>query len=341
MRSRKRGIEMKHIRIKVFAVALGFVAASGAHAFVGSLAVSIGQMNKGDAERTQTSFSADAKFETEEQQGTSKVNYRPGMVRDTLDMGGNRMTMIYRYDEMKVIMEMGNGMYMERAIDEPAKDQARDYKLVSREVVGKEVVNGMETTKYKTVYESKDGKFGGFTWYTADDIAVKGFIVSEERGEKNRMKFELSNVVRGEQALALFRPTPGSKKFDMGGLAGLGGTGGMNQAQRKQMEEALKSQQQQQQGGYQNMPPAEAYDLSSMQQEQMKAMKPSGDLSGLEDQQPANDGGFVEEVAAEATETAAETAKDSADTAAETASDSIVDGVASGVKKGFGKLFGR
>ncbi|MGI9343632.1 MAG: hypothetical protein ACR2QV_12345 [Gammaproteobacteria bacterium] len=334
---------MKHIRIKAFVAASCFAVAGSANAFVGSLAVSIGQMNKGDAERTQTSFSADAKFETEDQQGTSKVNYRPGMVRDTLDMGGNKMTMIYRYDEKKVIMEMGNGMYMERAIDEPSKDQAPDYKLVSREVVGKEIVNGMETTKYKSVYESKDGKFGGFTWYTADDIAVKGFIVSEEGGEKTRMKFELSNVVRGEQSPDLFRPAPGSRKFNTGGFAGLGGMGGMsgmNEAQRKEMEEALRKQQQQQ-GDYRNMPPTEAYDMSGMQQDQMKSMTPSGDLSGLEEQQQGGDTNIVEDVAAEATETAVDTAQESTDTAVETASDSIVDGVADGVKKGFGKLFGR
>jgi len=330
---------MKYKTIKGLAVAASVAVAGSANAFVGSLAVSIGQMNE-DVGRTQTSFSADAKFETEDQQGTSKVNYRPGMVRDTMIMGENQITMIYRYDEKKVITEMGNGMYMERAIDEPARDQAPDYKLVSREVVGQEIVNGMETTKYKAVYESKDGKFGGFTWYTADDIAVKGFIVSEEGGETTRMKFELSNVVRGEQSLALFRPTPGSKKFDMGGFAGMGGMGGMNQAQRKEMQEALRSQQQQQ-GGYQNMPPAESYgDMSDMQQDQMKSMTPSGDLSGLEQQRPA-DQSFPEEVADEATETAVETAVEAKETAKDTASDSIVDGVASGVKKGFGKLFGR
>lgn len=319
---------MKYRTIKAFVAASCFAAAGSANAFVGSLAVSIGQMNE-DVGRTQTSFSADAKFETEDQQGTSKVNYRPGMVRDMMDMGGNRMTMIYRYDEQKVIMEMGNGMYMERPIDEPSRDQAPDYKVVSREIIGREVVNGMDTTKYKTVYESKDGKFGGFTWYTDDDIAVKGFIVSEQKGEKTRMKFELFNVVRGEQSPDLFRPAPGSKKFDMGGFAGLGGTGGMNAEQRRQMEEALRSQQQQQ-GDYRNMPPAESYgDMSEMQQDQMKSMTPAGDPSDLEEQQQSEES-FPAEVAEEATESA----KDAA-------SDSIVDGVASGVKKGFGKLFGR
>ncbi len=48
-------------------------------------------------------------------------------------------------------MLMGRGMYMESNLGE--SEQAPEYKLIEKEVVGEEVVNGMQTTKYKTVYQ--------------------------------------------------------------------------------------------------------------------------------------------------------------------------------------------
>jgi len=267
-----------------------------AHAFVGSIAVALGEMNE-DVGRLQVSFSADAKLETEDMKANTRIFYQPGMVRDEVEMSGQEMVTIRRFDQNKVWMIMGQGMYME--VDpEQGNDQAPDYKLVSRELVGREKVNGMDTTKYKSVYQSKDGKFGGFTWYTDDNIAVKGFMISETKGTKERVKFELKNVQRGPQPDSLFEIPAGYQKFEMGNFANMGNMG--------QMQQQAKQAQQQQ--------------AASQSGAQQQSGQPATD----------DDGGFVEEVAEDAT-----------NEAKETTSNEIVKGIGSGVKKGFGKLFGR
>ncbi|MGI9309391.1 MAG: hypothetical protein ACR2P6_09015 [Gammaproteobacteria bacterium] len=183
---------------------------------VGAIAVGLGEMND-DIGRVQTSFSADATIETEDITAKSRVYHQPGMVRDEINMGGQQMVMIRRFDLNKFWMILGQGMYMESAADQ-ANDRNPNYKLDSREIVGSETVNGMETTKYKSVYESKDGKFGGFTWYTDDNIAVKAFLIHESKGDKQRFKYEMSNLERSSQSKELFEIPAGYQKLNMGGF---------------------------------------------------------------------------------------------------------------------------
>ena len=200
------------------------------HAFVGGIAVSIGRAT-GTEGAELPAFSADATMETEEHQLTSQVYYQPGMVRDVTDAGGMEMVTIQRYDLGKVWVLMGQGMYMESEIGEA--EQAPEYKLVERSVVGTETIDGVETTKYKTIYEGPDGRFGGFTWFTEDNIAIKGFMVSETKGEKHRIKWTLTNIQRGDQPDALFNLPAGAKPMNsmgglmnmMGGMTGMGGSG--------------------------------------------------------------------------------------------------------------------
>ena len=156
---------------------------------------------------------------------TTRIHYKPGRVRDEMKVGGREMVTIRRFDLGKIWMIMGPGMYMEVAADQ-GNAQVPDYKLISREIVGPETVNGMETTKYKSVYETKDGKFGGFTWYTKDNIAVKGFLVHQSQGEKQRVKFEIKNLERGEQSDSLFEVPTGAQKLNMGALPGMPNMGG-------------------------------------------------------------------------------------------------------------------
>lgn len=262
------------IRAVVFVTC--FAVAGPALAFVGTLAVALGEMNE-DVGRIQVPFSADAKLETEDMQADTRVYYQPGKVRDEMNYGGQNMVTIRRFDLDKVWMLMGQNMYMESTPDRP-NDQAPEYRLVSREVVGRETVNGMDTTKYKSVYESKDGKFGGFTWYTDDNIAVKGFIISEEKGAEQRVRFELTNVQRGPQPDDLFEIPPGYQKFDMAGMMSMGQT-----AQQQAIQQQGTRQPQAQQ------PP-----------QQQAGQSPDGE----------DDGGFVGEVAEKTADEAKQTTSD-------------------------------
>ena len=262
--------------ICIFVASLASLTLGGlAHAFVGSLAVGLGEMDQ-EIGRIQVSFAADAKIETEEMKATAHINYKPGKVRDTIDTGGQEMVMIRRMDINKFWMIMGQGMYMDIDPDK-GNDQAPQYKLISREVIGPETVNGIPTTKFKSIYESSDGKFGGFTWFTDDNIAVKAFLISETKGEKQRLKFEFTSLNRGKQADSLFEIPPGYKPFSMGGM--------MNMEQMGQM-----GQMQQGSGAAGN---------------KAAPANQSGDNNGKSD----GDTGFAGEVAEEAQKTAEDTAK--------------------------------
>ena len=195
-----------------------------AEAFVGGIAVSLGRATGGQQAEISVPFSADAQMETEENTITSHVSYRPGMVRDDISMGDMQMTTIQRYDLKKVWSLMGGGMYMETDIGK--SEQAPEYKLIERSVEGNEVVNGMQTTKYKTIYEGPDGRFGGFTWFTDDNIAVKGFIVSEEKGKKQRIKWTLSNVQREDQPASLFELPANARPMGMMNFGNMAGAAG-------------------------------------------------------------------------------------------------------------------
>lgn len=203
---------------------LMLLVAGAAQAFVGSIAVALGQLN--EVGEIKTSFSADAKLETEEMTVDTRIFYKPGKVRDEIKVVGHDMVTIHRFDLAKIWVILGRGMYMEIAPGK-ANKQNPDFKLISREIMGPETVNGMPTTKYKSVYESRDGRFDGFTWYTEDNIAVKGFLVHESKGEKQRVKYEFTNLVRAEQPDSLFDIPAGYQKIDLGGLPGLSGVGGL------------------------------------------------------------------------------------------------------------------
>jgi hypothetical protein len=208
----------KYLNISIFFIC--FSIAGVAQAFVGSMVVGLGEMND-DVGRIKNSFVAEAKFETEEVTATTRISYKPGKVRDDIDMGGQKMAMIRRFDLNKFWMIMGQGMYMDIDPDE-GSDQAPQYRLISRERLGRETINGIETTKYKSVYETKDGKFGGFTWFTDDNIAIKAFMVHKTKGEKQRFKFEFTSLKRSTLPNSLFEIPPGYKKMNMGGMPGMG-----------------------------------------------------------------------------------------------------------------------
>lgn len=211
---------------QVFLVGSLLLIAVSAQGFVGQIAVGLGEVE--EKGRIDVSFSGKATFETEEMTTDATVYYEPGKVRDEINMQGQDMVVIRRFDLNKFWMLIGHGMYMEVSPDE-TEEKTRDYTLVSREKIGRETVNGMETTKYKSIYETSDGKFGGFTWFTDDNIAVKAFMVHESKGEKQRMKFEFKSLQRGSQDDALFELPAGAKPFSMGNMmSGFGQMSGQN-----------------------------------------------------------------------------------------------------------------
>lgn len=206
-----------------FALMLVF-AAIQAHGFGGSIAIGLGQANQINA--IEVPFTASATIETEEHKITEQIYYTPGKLRDEIDMGGQKMTVIRRYDLKKTWTLMPQKMFMESMLDDPS-DQVEDYRLVGHEVIGRETVNGEETTKHKVIYETDKGRYGGFTWFTDDNIAVKAFLISEEAGEKQRIQFEMTSIHRAPQPDALFEVPAGYSELDLGAMGVSGAISGM------------------------------------------------------------------------------------------------------------------
>lgn len=203
-------------RAKLIALTLICLLLTGgnAQAVVGSIVVAMGRTP--DSQPINVDFSADAMIEAKGIKMNTKIHYQKDKLRDEATIEGQNIVIIQRYDLGKTWMLMGPGMYMEYDIGKA--DQAPDYALLQKEEIGTETVNGIETTKYKTLYENAEGKFGGFTWVNAENIAVKGELFAESDDRREELSFELSNLKLGSQPAELFELPAGASKLDLGGI---------------------------------------------------------------------------------------------------------------------------
>ena len=221
---------MRRTALVLAALLSTLLASEAALAFGGMIAV--GMNEAAQVGQVETPFRAEARLETEEQNIDTVIYYKPGHIRDELKMGGQDMVVLQDMEAKKTYMLMPQGMYMEMDMGQ-SSDQIKEYRLVEREVIGREEVNGFDTTKYKVIYEGPDGKYGGFTWFTDDNIAVKSFAVSESKGERSRFRYEVQKLERGDQPDSLFEIPAGYRKFSMGGMGsmmqGMPGMGGEQQ----------------------------------------------------------------------------------------------------------------
>lgn len=230
-----------YIHLSLLVLLLTF--AGSAQAFIGSIAVGLGQ--SGEFEKIKGPFSADAEIETEDGKFKSNIRYDDEKLLDVVNMGGQTMRTITRYDLNKTYMLMGQGMYMENDIGK--SDRTPEYEVKEFEVVGEEVVNGQQTRKIKTLHESKDGKFGGFLWVNDNNVAVKGFMVSDDGKERQRILFNLTNYKPGPQPPESFNLPANAKPFSMpsfGDMAGMNGAPGSQGMQGNQSMPDMNSMKQ-------------------------------------------------------------------------------------------------
>ena len=200
-----------------FTLVLTLLISLPAQAVVGTIVVSLGRTS--DARPIEVGFSADARVVAAGMTMNSKINYQSERLRDQAIVEGQQVTIIQRYDLGKTWILMTPTMYMEHELGTAL--QAPDYTLVMKEAVGEEVINGVETTKYETIYQSAQGRFGGFTWVNEDNIAVKGTLFSETGGKREEISFELTNLDISEQPEELFELPAGANKFDMSNFGGM------------------------------------------------------------------------------------------------------------------------
>lgn len=187
----------------------------------------------------QAEYSADRVMQTESVTFEQHVYYTPTKERTEMQTSGKnseQMPIEILRKDTKVRWQLmpSQKMYMEYSLDRPApkavkKDPGDMTKWDFEEtVVGEEVMEGVNVTKYKTIATSTDGKkFGGFSWRTKEGIQVKLDLLYKEGEEKRRMTTELRNLKIGPQDPQLFEIPPGYTKLDMAGMMGgmMGGKG--------------------------------------------------------------------------------------------------------------------
>lgn len=170
-------------------------------------------------------YSADYVMETADGAMRGRLNGAPGLERREDLIEGSTMISIRRDDKKVMWMLMpSERMYMEMKFGQMEGGKSRtpspeEYKT-EMTTEGREEVNGMMTTKSKVIMTGTDGsKMGGFWWTTDDGLLVKMDVISVAKGEKIRMKRELTNVKIGPQPKDLFEIPAGYQSMSMG-LAG-------------------------------------------------------------------------------------------------------------------------
>ncbi|MFW6093218.1 MAG: hypothetical protein ACODAC_04535 [Pseudomonadota bacterium] len=221
---------MTTFRKRLAGAGLMLLATTHAHAFGGSIAIGMSRITGG--EDLDVSFTAKATLESAEFDLEETIHYRPGMLRDEMQVQGQNMVTIQRHDLGTMWMIMPYGMYMEADIDQ-ADEQMQAFELVTHEQVASETVNGMDTTKHKTVWEMDDDRYTGYSWTTDDGITVRSVLTAESGNETHEMRFEITSLERGPQSENLFEVPDGYQKIDlsamenMGNMDGMGGMGNM------------------------------------------------------------------------------------------------------------------
>lgn len=172
-------------------------------------------------------YSAEEHMETEHGDMVTKVFHSGQKERREMMANGSSMITIMRKDKKVIWMLMPEQkMYMENKMEDGGK--ARDDKhmayTMESEVLGEEIVNGIKTTKRKSVFTSSDGaKVGGFIWVSKEGIPVKQQSVAKSGDTKIHMKSELKNLVVGKQDDKLFELPADYKPMSFGAMMMQGG----------------------------------------------------------------------------------------------------------------------
>jgi hypothetical protein len=154
-----------------------------------------------------------------------RIHHSAGLERRELNDGGEKSILILRPDKNLVWnLVPSEKMYMEIAAgkDRSSKDDLSQYDI-EQTPAGEETIDGLRTRKSKVIMKERKpngDKLGGFWWTTREGIVVKMDLLSIEKGSKERIKSELTNLQVGRQDPKLFEIPPGYQK--MAGMGGLG-----------------------------------------------------------------------------------------------------------------------
>jgi hypothetical protein len=178
-------------------------------------------------QKTLPDYSAEEHMETEQGEMVTRIFHSGQKERREMVTNGSNMITIMRMDKKIVWMLMPEQkMYMENKLDEGDKsheDKHMAYTM-ENENLGEEVINGIKTTKRKSVFTTSDGKkLGGFVWVSKEGIPVKQQSVAKSGDTKIHMKSELKNLVVKKQDSKLFELPVDYQPMSMGAMMMQGG----------------------------------------------------------------------------------------------------------------------
>lgn len=180
------------------------------------------------AEQSKVEYSATSISETADGKIEGMVYQAGGKERRETNIDGEKATIIVRPDKKLVWMLIPEERsYMKMKLGEsPDKADLSGYKITQTRV-GTETIDGFKTTKSKIIAtNSKGAKFGGFMWTTREGIVIKTDMISVEKGSKQRIKTQLSNVKIGRQDPGLFEIPEGYSEMSIGKMVMGGMLGG-------------------------------------------------------------------------------------------------------------------
>ena len=164
---------------------------------------------------------------------SSKFHYAPpGKHRQEMDQGGMQIVTILREDKGVIWSIIGPGMYMETAFGEEVqgRDPGRglvlpdDTEVVEFEELGRETVNGVDTTRYRILMRDDERDTEGLYWLSDEKIPMR-MEVTPQDGSYDTVVIETTDVSIGPQADALIELPAGAKAVSMGNLGALFGMG--------------------------------------------------------------------------------------------------------------------
>ncbi len=168
------------------------------------------------------SYQATRIMETKDGRFELKERVAPQKRAMQMDMGGMSGTMVIREDENRAFFTMPSmGMYRDMKMTEAMKQSNQNMNVSNVEKVGRETIEGFETTKYKTEFSDKDGKGAGFMWIADEGFPIKMDMIYKTRRMKGqRMTMSLTDIELGPQDPSHFEIPPGLKPFGIRGMMG-------------------------------------------------------------------------------------------------------------------------
>jgi hypothetical protein len=168
----------------------------------------------------QTSYKAVELVEVQGGRSMQATVYRDGLrERREMHMEGQTVAIITRPADQELFMLMpGMNAAMKMKYDRAMRDlDSGDLQGFEADPVGRETVNGLDTTKYRIAGDNGRGTtFDGHAWVTDDGIRAKlAGTVSFSDGSSSPIRITLREVERGDQPNSLFTLPQGTRVMDM------------------------------------------------------------------------------------------------------------------------------